>query len=187
LIASGKEIFFKNVSPHNVAPTGLQISLAPWILYFKLGCLVFMEVSFLSYLYILDISPLSDMGLLTMTLPYGSFMTSYLSILYLRSRILSSKIKNWSTVYPSADDSRLFLIFFFIRFSVSGFTLKSLIHFDSCFVQSDKYESIFIFSTYLLPVRPAPFIEDKLFIFKKSLFYFFWLLCQRSSVYISLD
>jgi hypothetical protein len=40
--------------------------------------------------------------------------------------------------------SRLFLTFFSIRLSVSGFILGSLIHLDLSFVQGDKYESIFI-------------------------------------------
>mgnify|MGYP007133048323 CR=1 FL=1 len=41
--------------------------------------------------------------------------------------------------------SRLFPTFSSIRFSVSGFMLRSLIHLDLSFVQGDKYGSIFIF------------------------------------------
>jgi hypothetical protein len=41
--------------------------------------------------------------------------------------------------------------------------LRSLIHLDLSFVQSDKYGTILIFSTYRQPVRPAPFIEDAFF------------------------
>jgi hypothetical protein len=76
---------------------------------------------------------------------------------------------NFPTVPMS---SRLFPTFSSVRFSVSGFMLRSLIHLDLSFVQGDKY---FHFSTYRQPVRPAPFIEDVFFF---SLVYF-W--CQRSS------
>jgi hypothetical protein len=41
--------------------------------------------------------------------------------------------------------SRLFPNFSSIRFSVSGFMLRSLIHLNLSFVQSNKYGSIFIF------------------------------------------
>jgi hypothetical protein len=41
--------------------------------------------------------------------------------------------------------SRLFSTFSSIRFSVSGFMLRSLIHLDLSFVQGDEYGSIFIF------------------------------------------
>jgi hypothetical protein len=40
--------------------------------------------------------------------------------------------------------SRLFLTFSSVRFSISGFMLKSLIHLDLSSVQADKYESICI-------------------------------------------
>jgi hypothetical protein len=39
---------------------------------------------------------------------------------------------------------KLFLTFSSIRFSASGFMLRSLIYFDLSFVQGDKYWSIFI-------------------------------------------
>jgi hypothetical protein len=40
--------------------------------------------------------------------------------------------------------SRLFPTFCSIRFIISGFMLRSLIHLDLSFVQGDKYGSIFI-------------------------------------------
>jgi hypothetical protein len=46
--------------------------------------------------------------------------------------------------------SRLFPIFFSIGFSVSGFMLKSLIHLELIFVQSDKYGSVLSF-LYIKP------------------------------------
>jgi hypothetical protein len=39
---------------------------------------------------------------------------------------------------------RFFPTFYSIRFSVSGFMLRSLINLDFSFVQGDKYESIFV-------------------------------------------
>jgi len=56
---------------------------------------------------------------------------------------------------------RPFPTFSSIRFSVSGFMLRSLIYlYLSC--EGDKYGSIFIF-IYRLPVRSAPFVEDAFF------------------------
>jgi hypothetical protein len=48
--------------------------------------------------------------------------------------------------YKNLDkSSRVSATFSFLRFSVSGFMLRSLIHLDLNFVQGDKYGSIFIF------------------------------------------
>ena len=46
-----------------------------------------------------------------------------------------------------------------LRFSVSGFMLRSLIHLDLSFVQGDRYGSIYILLHANL-LRPAPFLED---------------------------
>jgi hypothetical protein len=43
-----------------------------------------------------------------------------------------------------AMNSRLFLTFYFIRFSLSALMLRSLIHLDLSFVQDDRYGSISI-------------------------------------------
>ena len=72
--------------------------------------------------------------------------------------------------------SRLFPTFSSIRFTVSGFMLRSLIHVDLSFVQGVIWVYFHSF-TYRQPVRPAPFIEDASFF---SIVYF-WRLCQRSS------
>ena len=45
---------------------------------------------------------------------------------------------------PVAIIPRLYPIFSSIKFSVSGFMLRSLIHLDLSFVQGDKNRSIFI-------------------------------------------
>jgi hypothetical protein len=67
---------------------------------------------------------------------------------------------------------RLFPTFSFIRLSVSGFMLRSLIHLDLIFVQGDKIWVYFHFSIYQQPVRPAPFFEDAFF-FPLYIFGFF--------------
>ena len=66
-----------------------------------------------------------------------SFMRSHLSIV---------DITAWSTCVLlrmlSQDSSRLFPTFFSIRFSVSGFMLRSLIYLDLSFVQGDRYQAV---------------------------------------------
>jgi hypothetical protein len=57
---------------------------------------------------------------------------------------------------------RLFPTLSSIRFSVSGFRLRYLIHLNLRFVQVRKW-IYFHLSTYRLPVRRAPFIEDASF------------------------
>jgi hypothetical protein len=59
-----------------------------------------------------------------------------------------------------------------VRFCISGFILRCLIHLYLNFVQGNKYGSISIFSTYRLPDGPAPFIEDAFF-FPLYVFCFF--------------
>ena len=53
-------------------------------------------------------------------------------------------------LFPVPMCSRLFPTFSSIRFSVSGFKLKSLIHLDLSFVQGDKYDlfSFFYMQTF---------------------------------------
>ena len=58
--------------------------------------------------------------------------------------------------------SRTFPTFSSIRFSVSGFKWKSLIHLDLSFVQGDKDGSICILLHANL-VQPAPFVENAVF------------------------
>ena len=125
---------------------------------FWLGCLVWLVVSFLSSLYILDISPLLDMGLVILssqsegcwfvlsTMPFAlqkpcSFMRTHLSILDLRAWAIEVLFRKFTPVPMS---SRLFSNFSSIRFTVSGFMLRFLIRFNLRFVQGDKYGSIFI-------------------------------------------
>jgi len=72
----------------------------------------------------------------------SSFMRSHLSILDLRAWAIGVLFRKCT---PLRMSSRLFPTFSSIRFSVSGFMLRSLIHLDLSFVQGDEYRSIFIF------------------------------------------
>jgi hypothetical protein len=56
-------------------------------------------------------------------------------------------MSHWSSVYdisPYANKLNVLSTFSSIRFSVSSFMLRSLIHLDLSFVQGDKFGSIFI-------------------------------------------
>jgi hypothetical protein len=121
-----------------------------------MGLFDFMESTFLNFLYILDISPLSDLGevkilsqtvcglfvLLTVSFALQklcNFMRSHLSILYLTAQAIAVLFRNFP---PVPISSRLFPTFSSITFSVSGFTWSSLIHLDLTLVQGDRNESI---------------------------------------------
>jgi hypothetical protein len=120
-----------------------------------MGLFKFLEFSFLSSLYILDISPLSSSGLvkilsqlvggLFVLLPVSfalqklyNFMRSHSLILDLTAQAIAVVFRNF---YPVPISSRLSPIFTSIHFSVSGFMWKSLILLDLSFVQGDKNES----------------------------------------------
>jgi hypothetical protein len=123
-----------------------------------MGLFDFLESSFLSSLYILDISPLSDLRLVKilsqsvcglsvlLTVSFAlqklcNFMRSHLLILGLTAQAIGVLFRNFS---PVPISSRLFPTFSSISSSVSGFTLSSLIHLDLSFVQGDKNGSIHI-------------------------------------------
>ena len=82
-------------------------------------------------------------------------------------------MSHWSSVQilPCAKSSRIFTTFSSSRFSVSGFILSSLIHWDLRFARWQIW-LYFYFSTYQQTVRPAPFIEDAFF-FPLYIFGFF--------------
>jgi hypothetical protein len=103
-----------------------------------MGLLEFLESSFLSSLYILDISPLSDLGLVKflsqsvgglfvlLTVSFVlqklcSFMRSHLSILDLTAQAIAVLFRNFS---PVPISSRLFPTFSSINFSVSGYYVE---------------------------------------------------------------
>jgi hypothetical protein len=112
----------------------------------------------LSSLYILDISPLSDLGLVKiLSQSVGglfvllkvsfalqklyNFMRSHLLILHLTAQVIAVLFRNFS---PVPISSRLSPTFSSISFSVSGFMWSSLIHFNLSFLQGDKTGSIHI-------------------------------------------
>jgi hypothetical protein len=119
----------------------------------------FLESIFLSSLYILDISPLSDLGLVKilsqsvggpfvlLTVSFAlqklcNFMRSYLSILDLTAQATAVLFRN---IPPVPISSRLFPTIFFISFSVSGFMWSSLIHLDLSFVQEIRMDQFAFF------------------------------------------
>ena len=106
-----------------------------------------------------------------------SFMRSHLLIVDLSGWAIGVLFRNLS---PVPMCSRQFLTFFSIRFSVSGFMLRSLIHMDLNFVRAGRYGSI----CFLLP---AGIQWDKHHLLKMLLFfhvmvlvswvlYIFWIL-----------
>jgi hypothetical protein len=112
----------------------------------------------LSSLYILDISPLSELGLLKilsqslgglfvlLTMSFALqklcyFMRSHLLILHLTAPGIGVLFRDFS---PWPISSRLFPTFSSISFSVSGFVWSSLIHLDLTLVQGDRSGSICI-------------------------------------------
>ena len=121
-----------------------------------MGLFDFLNSSFLCCLYILEISPLSDLGLVNilsqslgglfvlLTVSFAlqklcNFMRSYLLILDLTPHYIAVLVRTFSPVLISL---RLFLTFSSINFSVSGFMWRSLIHLDLNFLQEDKNGSI---------------------------------------------
>jgi hypothetical protein len=127
----------------------------------------------LSSLYILDISPLSDLGLVKiLSKSVGglfvllivsfalqklcNFMRSHLSILSLTAQTIVGLFRNFS---PVPIYLRLSPTFSSISFRVPGFMWSSLIHLDLSFVQGDKNGSIQI----LLHDMPAPCVENAVF------------------------
>jgi hypothetical protein len=80
-------------------------------------------------------------------------------------------------ISPVPMHSRLFPTFSSIRFSVSGFILRSLIHLDLNFVQGDKYVSICIRLYADIQLDQHQFMKDVFFV----PIVWFWLLCQKSA------
>jgi hypothetical protein len=121
-----------------------------------MGLFEFLVSSSLSSLYILDISPLSDLGLVKilsqsvgglivlLTVSFAlqtlcNFIRSHLSILDLTAQAIAVLFRNFYTVPISW---RLSPTFSSINFRVSGLMWRSLIHLDLSFVQGDKNGSI---------------------------------------------
>ena len=114
--------------------------------------------NFLSSLYILEIRPLSDVGLVKifshsvgchfvlLTVSFAlqkllSFRRSHLFIVALIVCATGVICRKWS---PVPMCCRVLPTFSSIRFSVFRLILRSLIHLDLSFVHGDRYGSIFI-------------------------------------------
>jgi hypothetical protein len=122
---------------------------------FLKGLFEFLESSFLSSLYILDISPLSDSRLVKilsqsvgglfvlLTVSCLTEALQFYEVPFVNSGSYSTAIavlfRKFSLVPISL---RLFPTFSSINFSVSGFIWRVLIHLDLSFVQGDKNGSI---------------------------------------------
>jgi hypothetical protein len=128
------------------------------VVHFFIGSLIWGEFSFLNSLYILVISPLSDVylantffysvgGLLSLetisfVMQLFSFMKSHLSILSLSCWAAEVILRN---SFPIPIASRVFPTLSCTSFRISGLLLRSLMHFELILVQSDKHGSSFSF------------------------------------------
>jgi hypothetical protein len=132
--------------------------LSSSVLHFLIVLFGSQESNFSNSLYILDISPLLDVGLVKLffqsvgchfVLLTVSFALQKLCN-FTRSHLLTLDLKAEATgvlfrkIPPVLMCSRLFFTFSSIGFSVSGFMWRSLIHLDLSFVQGDKNGSICI-------------------------------------------
>jgi hypothetical protein len=132
-----------------------------------MGSFEFLESSFLSSLYILDISPLSGLGLVKnlsqsvgglfvlLTVSFAlqilcNFMRSHLSILDLTAQAIAVLFRNFPLVLLSL---RLFPSFSSINFSVSGLMWRSLIHLDLSFDKEIRMDQVAFF--YMLTASCA--------------------------------
>jgi hypothetical protein len=123
-----------------------------------MGLFDFLESTFLSSLYILCISPLSDLVLVKilsqsvgglfvlLTVSFAlqklcNFMRSHWSILELTAQAIAVLFRNFS---PVPISSMLYPTFSSISFTVPGFMRSSLIHLNLTLVQGDGNGSICI-------------------------------------------
>ena len=124
-----------------------------------MGLFDFLESSFLSSLYILDISPPSDLGLVKIiSQSVGGLFVLLTSVFCLTEALqfyevpfFDSQYYNTRHWYSVQDffilvpiSSRLFPTVSFISFSVFGFMWNSLNHLELSFVQGNKNGSIHI-------------------------------------------
>jgi hypothetical protein len=152
--------------------SSVENSLFSSVPHFLIG-LFGLESNFLTSLYILDISPLSDVGLvkifaqsvgclfvlLTMSFilqKLCNFMRSHLLIFDFTVQAIGVLFRNFSFVPICL---RLFSTSSSISFSVFGFVWSSLIHLDLRFVQGDENGTIHILlhancQHYLLKMLP---------------------------------
>jgi hypothetical protein len=157
LMIKDVEHFFRCFQPFSV-PHLKVFCLVLYPILFLTGLFVCLASNFLISFYILDISPLLDLGLVKiLSQPVDclfvllivsialrklcNFMRYHLSILHLTAQAIAVLFRNFS---PVPISSRLFPTFSSISFSVSGFMWSSLIHLALTVVQGDKNGSIHI-------------------------------------------
>jgi hypothetical protein len=123
-----------------------------------MGLFEFLESIFLSDLYILNISPLSDLGLVKiLSQSFVGFFCLIYSVFCLIKALQFYEVpfvesQSYSTSHcyslqefsPCAHIFEAFPTFSSVNFSVSGFMWSFLIHLDLSFVQGDKNGSISI-------------------------------------------
>ena len=121
----------------------------------------------MSSLHILDISPLSDVGLVKMFYQSIGCLFVLQTVFFALQKLCNFMRSHLSKkISPVPMCSRLFPAFFSISFSVSGFMWRYLIQLDLSFVQGDKNELICIFlyadkklnQHYLLKIVPLPWM-----------------------------
>jgi hypothetical protein len=122
------EHFFRCFSASQVS--SVERYLFSSIPHFLMGLFDFQESSFLSTLYILDISPLSDLGLVTilsqsvgglfvlLTVSFAlknfwNFMRSYLLIISLTEQAIAILFRNFSPFFPIFEAFPHFLLYKF--------------------------------------------------------------------------
>ena len=118
-----------------------------------IGLFVLLMSSFLSSSCILEISPLSDVGLekifshsvdcyfVFLTISFA--LQKLLTVLIVTSHICTTGVIFWK-LSPVPMNSRLLPTFSSMKFSVVGFMLRSLIHLYLYFVHGDRYGFICI-------------------------------------------
>ncbi|MBV2150903.1 DUF3704 domain-containing protein [Sphingobium sp. AS12] len=154
LMAKDVEHFLMCLSA--ILDSSIENCLFSSVPHFLIGLFGVLETSFLSSLYILEISPLSDVGLVNifsqsvgcrfvlLTVSFAlqkllSFRRSHLLIVDLSVCATGVMFRKQS---PVPINSRVFPTLSSNRFSVAGFMLRSLIHLDLSFVHGDRYGSI---------------------------------------------
>ena len=155
-MAKDVEYFFKCLSA--ILDSFVESSLFRSVPHFFIGLFVLLMTNFMSSLYILEISPVSDVGLVKIFSHSVSYCFVLLTVSFALQKLLSFRrsrllivsfsvcttgviFRKWS---PVPMCSSVFPTFSSIRFSVVGFMLRSLIHLDLSFVHGDRYGSILI-------------------------------------------
>ena len=130
-----------------------ELSVYIWSQFWS-GLFDILMSGFLSSLYILEISPLSDVRwwryfpieyvgcLFVLLQKLLCFRRCHLSIVALSIYSTDAIFRTWSSV---PMHSRILFTFSSIKFSVTGFIVRSLIYLDLIFVHGDRYGSTGIF------------------------------------------